>query len=186
MPSDKFPTRFYKTRFLRRISSSRILRPIFSSNIPRRISNNSIRRNIRFLLPVDNLETQEFSASATPRPTGVVSPEKGISEGWEAIDIGPETIKLFSAEIAKAKTILWNGPVGVFELEPFAKGTRAIAEAVAASPGVTIIGGGDSVTAIKQFGLAEKVTFCSTGGGASLEMLEGKQLPGLVALTDKA
>ncbi len=143
------------------------------------------RRGIRFLLPVDNLETQEFSATATPRPTPLVSPEQGISEGWEAIDIGPETIKLFTEEIAKAKTILWNGPVGVFELEPFAKGTRAIAEAVAANPGVTIIGGGDSVTAVKQFGLAEKVTFCSTGGGASLELLEGKELPGVAALTER-
>jgi phosphoglycerate kinase len=143
------------------------------------------RRNIRFLLPVDNLETQEFSANATPRPTPLVGPGVGISEGWEAIDIGPETIKLFSAEIAKAKTILWNGPVGVFELEPFAKGTRAIAEAVAANPGVTIIGGGDSVTAVKQFGFAEKVTFCSTGGGASLELLEGKELPGVAALSNR-
>lgn len=143
------------------------------------------RRDVRFLLPVDNLETQEFSATATPRPTGLLSPDKGISEGWEAVDIGPESIKLFEAEIAEAKTILWNGPLGVFEMEPFAKGTRAIAEAVANSSAVTIIGGGDSVTAVKQFGLADKMTFCSTGGGASLELLEGKDLPGVVALTSK-
>jgi triosephosphate isomerase len=84
------------------------------------------RRDVRFLLPVDNLESQEFSATATPRTTGLLSPDHGITEGWEALDIGPETIKLFEAEIAEAKTILWNGPLGVFEMEPFAKGTRAI------------------------------------------------------------
>ena len=90
------------------------------------------RREVRFILPVDNLETQEFSANATPRATPVLTADAGISEGWEGVDIGPETIKLFQAEIAQAKTILWNGPVGVFELAPFAKGTRAVAEAVAA------------------------------------------------------
>jgi len=140
------------------------------------------RREVKFLLPIDNLETQEFSATATPRPT---TPNGGVTEGWEAVDIGPETIKLFQAEIETAKTILWNGPLGVFEMEPFAKGTRAIAEAVAKSSAVTIIGGGDSVTAVKQFGLADKMTFCSTGGGASLELLEGKELPGVAALTSK-
>jgi phosphoglycerate kinase len=143
------------------------------------------RRDVRFLLPVDNLESQEFSPTATPRATGPLSSDKGITEGWEALDIGPETIKLFEAEIAEAKTILWNGPLGVFEMEPFAKGTRAIAEAVANSSAVTIIGGGDSVTAVKQFGLADKMTFCSTGGGASLELLEGKDLPGVAALVSK-
>jgi 3-phosphoglycerate kinase len=143
------------------------------------------RRNIRFLLPIDNLETQEFSPNATPRATSIHSPETGISEGWEAVDIGPATIELFQKEIAGAKTILWNGPLGVFEMEPFARGTRAIAEAVAASHAVTIIGGGDSVTAVKQFGLGDKMTFCSTGGGASLELLEGKELPGVAALTDR-
>jgi phosphoglycerate kinase len=143
------------------------------------------RRDVRFLLPVDNLESQEFSPTATPRTTGLLSSDKGITEGWEALDIGPETIKLFEAEIAEAKTILWNGPLGVFEMEPFAKGTRAIAEAVANSSAVTIIGGGDSVTAVKQFGLADKMTFCSTGGGASLELLEGKDLPGVAALVSK-
>jgi 3-phosphoglycerate kinase len=142
-------------------------------------------KGVRFLLPVDNLETQEISATAQPRPTGIVSPEKGVSEGWEAVDIGPETVARYRTEIASAKTVLWNGPVGIFELAPFASGTRAIAEAVAANSGVTIIGGGDSVTAVKQFGLEEKMSFCSTGGGASLELLEGKVLPGVAALTEK-
>jgi phosphoglycerate kinase len=143
------------------------------------------QKGVKFLLPIDNLETQEFSATAQPRPTGILEPGGGISEGWEAVDIGPETIAVYSAEIAKAKTILWNGPVGVFELPPFAHGTRGLAEAVAASGAVTIIGGGDSVTAVKQFGLAHRMTFISTGGGASLELLEGRVLPGVAALSEK-
>lgn len=143
------------------------------------------KKGVRFLLPVDNLETQEISATAQPRPTGLVSPQKGISDGWEAVDIGPETIARYRSEIAQAKTILWNGPVGIFELPPFASGTRSIAEAVASSGAVTIIGGGDSVTAVKQFGLGDKMSFCSTGGGASLELLEGKVLPGVAALSEK-
>jgi phosphoglycerate kinase len=143
-------------------------------------------KGVRFLLPVDNLETQEISATAKPRPTGLVSPAKGVSEDWEAVDIGPETVTRYRAEIAGAKTVLWNGPVGIFELEPFANGTKSIAEALASSDAVTIIGGGDSVTAVKQFGFGDKVSFCSTGGGASLELLEGKVLPGVAALSDQS
>ncbi|HSH39715.1 MAG TPA: phosphoglycerate kinase, partial [Chthoniobacterales bacterium] len=109
----------------------------------------------------------------------------GISEGWHALDIGHATIALYEDEIARAKTVLWNGPVGVFEIPDFAEGTIAIAEAVAKANATTIIGGGDSVTAVKQAGLADKMTFISTGGGASLELLEGKELPGVAALTDK-
>ena len=154
-------------------------------NLAREILDLAEAKGVRFLLPVDNLETQQISATAQPRPTGLVSPEKGISEDWEAVDIGPETISRYRAEIAGAKTILWNGPVGIFELEPFANGTKAIAEALASSDAVTIIGGGDSVTAVKQFGYGDKVSFCSTGGGASLELLEGKVLPGVAALSDK-
>jgi phosphoglycerate kinase len=138
-------------------------------------------KGVRFLLPVDNLETQEISATAQPRAT---AENGGVTEGWEAVDIGPKTIALYQSEIAAAKTVLWNGPVGIFELAPFAKGTQALAEAVAANPGTTIIGGGDSVTAVKKFGLADRMTFISTGGGASLELLEGITLPGVAALTE--
>lgn len=138
-------------------------------------------KGVSFLLPVDNLETQEISATAQPRAT---SENGGVTKGWEAVDIGPKTIALYQAEIAAAKTVLWNGPVGIFELAPFAKGTQALAEAVAANPGTTIIGGGDSVTAVKKFGFADRMTFISTGGGASLELLEGITLPGVAALTE--
>lgn len=141
-------------------------------------------RAIKFLLPVDNIETTELKSGANSRNTPTISKEKGISEGWLGVDIGRETISRYKAEIAKAKTILWNGPMGVFEIPDFATGTKEVAEALAKSDAKTIIGGGDSVTAVKQFGLADKMTFLSTGGGASLELLEGKDLPGVVALTN--
>jgi 3-phosphoglycerate kinase len=134
---------------------------------------------------VDSIETQEFKAGAICRNTPILSPAQGIDEGWQAVDIGRETCALYKAEISQARTIVWNGPVGVFEIPDFATGTREIAEALAESGAKTIIGGGDSVTAVKQFGLADKMTFISTGGGASLELLEGKELPGVAALTDK-
>jgi phosphoglycerate kinase len=143
------------------------------------------KKGIKFLLPVDNIETDEFRAGANSRNTPILTKEKGITEGWQAVDIGQETIQLYRAEIAKAKTILWNGPVGVFEIPDFANGTRQLAIALAESGAKTIIGGGDSVTAVNQFGLTDKMTFISTGGGASLELLEGKTLPGVAALTDK-
>jgi len=143
------------------------------------------KKGIKFLLPIDNIETDEFRAGANSRNTPVLNKEKGITEGWQAVDIGQETVRLYCAEIAKAKTILWNGPVGVFEIPDFANGTRQLAIALAESGAKTIIGGGDSVTAVNQFGLTDKMTFISTGGGASLELLEGKTLPGVAALTDK-
>jgi phosphoglycerate kinase len=143
------------------------------------------KRGVKLLLPVDVVETQEIKAGATIRNTSRLSREHGVSDGWQGVDIGTATIALFQGEIAKAKTILWNGPPGIFEIPDFAEGTTAIAEAMAKSDATTIIGGGDSVTAVKQAGLADKMTFISTGGGASLELLEGKELPGVAALTDK-
>jgi 3-phosphoglycerate kinase len=143
------------------------------------------KRGVRLILPVDVVETQEIRIGATIQNTPRLSPKCGVTDGWQAVDIGSATIVLFQEEIAKAKTILWNGPVGIFEIPDFAEGTFAIAEALAESNATTIIGGGDSVTAVKQAGLAEKMTFISTGGGASLELLEGKELPGVAALTDK-
>jgi phosphoglycerate kinase len=142
-------------------------------------------RGVKLLLPVDVVEAEEIRAGARTRNTGPLSPQNGITDGWQAVDAGRATIELFKEEIAKAKTILWNGPLGIFEIPDFAAGTVAIAEALAKSCAITIIGGGDSVTAVKQAGLADRMTFISTGGGASLELLEGKELPGVAALTDK-
>jgi 3-phosphoglycerate kinase len=142
-------------------------------------------KGIKFLLPVDDIETDDLKAGAQSRNTPAHASGKGITEGWQAVDIGRETIARYKVEIGKAKTILWNGPAGIFEIPDFATGTRELAETLAASNAKTIIGGGDSVTAVKQFGLAEKMTFISTGGGASLELLEGKELPGVAALTDR-
>jgi len=143
------------------------------------------KRGVKLQLPVDVVEAQEIKIGAQIRNTQKLSPKHGIDDGWQAVDIGSATIALFRDEITKAKTILWNGPLGIFEIPDFAEGTFAIAEAMANSGATTIIGGGDSVTAVKQAGLADKMTFISTGGGASLELLEGKELPGVAALTDK-
>jgi len=143
------------------------------------------QRDVKFLLPIDVVEADGIRAGADMRNTSRLSPQHGISDGWQAVDIGRETILLYKAEIAAAKTIVWNGPVGVFEIPDFANGTREIAAALAESDATTIIGGGDSVTAVKLFGYGDKMTFISTGGGASLELLEGKELPGVASLTEK-
>ena len=142
-------------------------------------------KKVRLLLPIDLLGAEEIKPGAVTRDSGRISPDYDFPDGWQAVDIGPETIALFKSEIALARTILWNGPPGIFEIQEFSAGTEALAEALAKSNGVTIIGGGDSVTAVKQAGLADKMTFISTGGGASLELIEGKTLPGVAALTDK-
>jgi 3-phosphoglycerate kinase len=144
-------------------------------------------KGVRFLLPADTRITQEFKDGAATQVTAPYEQGGETPDGWEGIDIGDVAIREFSEEVAKARTIIWNGPMGVFEIENFAKGTRAIAEAVAqatSTGAVTIIGGGDSVTAVNQFGLDDKMTFISTGGGASLELLEGKELPGVAALNN--
>jgi 3-phosphoglycerate kinase len=141
-------------------------------------------KGVEFLLPADTRVTQEFKEGAATKLSGIYGQGGGVEKGWEGIDIGDVAIQEFVAEIAKAKTIIWNGPVGVFEIDAFAHGTKAIAEAMAASDAVTIVGGGDSVTAVNKFGLDDKMTFISTGGGASLELLEGKTLPGVAALSE--
>jgi phosphoglycerate kinase len=144
-------------------------------------------KGVKFLLPVDTFITETFDFKAkTITPGKYLQPGEDIPDGWEGVDIGPETVKLFCAEIASAGTILWNGPMGVFEVPECAVGTFAVAKAIAANgSAVSIIGGGDSVSAIKKSGVSDKVTFISTGGGASLEFLEGKELPGVASIPDK-
>jgi phosphoglycerate kinase len=133
----------------------------------------------RLELPTDLVLGDGFSADAQSRELDGVD----VPAGWMGLDVGAKTVERYAAEIAGAGTVFWNGPMGAFELEPFAAGTRAVAEAVAAAPGITVVGGGDSAAALQQFGLAEEVTHLSTGGGASLELLEGKRLPGVEALS---
>lgn len=135
---------------------------------------------VKLLLPVDHVIADAFSADARTETVG----EDGIKDGWLALDIGPETVKLYAAEIARARTVVWNGPMGCFEMAPFAAGTLDMAKAVADADCVSIIGGGDSVSAVNRSGLADRMTHISTGGGASLEFLEGKELPGVAALSD--
>lgn len=139
-------------------------------------------KNVKMYLPVDNVITTEFAADAESK----VCEAGNIPDGWEGLDIGPKTAKEFAAIIADAKTVIWNGPMGVFEFAKFAVGTKAVAQALADNKdAVTIIGGGDSAAAIEQLGYADKVTHISTGGGASLEYLEGKVLPGIACLDNK-
>ncbi len=144
-------------------------------------------RGVKLLIPVDSMITDAFDFDAKKLGnTQFTAPGESIPDGWEGVDIGPESVKMFAAEIANAKTVIWNGPMGVFEIKESSKGTFDIAEAVAANTGAkTIIGGGDSVKAVKKAKLADKMTFISTGGGASLELLEGKELPGVAALQNK-
>jgi phosphoglycerate kinase len=140
-------------------------------------------RGVKLMLPIDHCLADKFASDAK---TQLFSGKGPFPPEWMALDIGPETVKIFSAEIAEAATIVWNGPMGVAELTPFAKGTNAIAKALAKNEdAITIVGGGDSVAALHNSGVADKITHISTGGGASLEFLEGKTLPGVAALTDK-
>ncbi|MDX9978851.1 MAG: phosphoglycerate kinase [Lentisphaeria bacterium] len=141
---------------------------------------NAKKAGVKILLPIDNVVADAFSNDANTQTVG-----QDIADGWMALDIGPEATKAYAAEIAKAKTVVWNGPMGCFEMSKFAAGTNGVCQAVADSDCVSIIGGGDSVSAVNQSGLADKMSHISTGGGASLELLEGKALPGVVALDDK-
>ncbi len=134
----------------------------------------------RLLLPVDLVLGDRFAADAERRELDGTD----VPEGWMGLDVGPKTADAYSREVAAAGTVFWNGPMGAFELDPFAGGTRAVADAVADAPGTTVVGGGDSAAALASFGLADRVTHMSTGGGAALELLEGKSLPGVEALDD--
>lgn len=148
------------------------------------LMNKALDKNVKIMLPVDSVVAREFKADAENK---VVDGE-GIEDGWMALDIGPNTIENYSKTIAKAGTVIWNGPMGVFEMEAFSKGTFAVAQALADATKrgtISIIGGGDSAAAIKKAGLDKEVTHVSTGGGASLEYLEGKDLPGITCLTEK-
>lgn len=141
-------------------------------------------KGVKFLLPADTLITQEFKNGAETRNTKPYADGGSIPADWEGIDIGEVAIGEFKKVVAESKTIVWNGPMGVFEIDSFATGTREIAEEVAKTDAISIVGGGDSVTAAVKFGVDEQMTFISTGGGASLELLEGKELPGVAALTE--
>jgi phosphoglycerate kinase len=153
-------------------------------DLAKKILDDARARNFKFLLPVDNVIAPEFKADATATVVEVGA----IPDDQMGLDIGPRTMTLYGAEIAKAKTIVWNGPMGVFEMPAFAKGTLAIAKAVASATeadAISIVGGGDSVAAVHQSGVSDKISHISTGGGASLEFLGGRKLPGVEALTEK-
>ena len=138
-------------------------------------------KGVKLLLPVDNIVADQFSKDAAP----VVTEDQNVPDGFMGLDIGPKTAKLYADAIKDAKTVIWNGPMGVFEFDNFAKGTVKVAEAMAESDATTVIGGGDSAAAVNILGFGDKMTHISTGGGASLELLEGKELPGIAALNDK-
>lgn len=152
-------------------------------DLARQIAEQAKAKGVKLLLPVDHIAADKFDAAARPRTIANGQP---IPDDLMGLDIGPETVEQFSEEISRAATIVWNGPMGVFEMPAFSNGTFKIAHAVADNPGATsIVGGGDSVSAVKAAGVADKISHISTGGGASLEFLEGKKLPGVEALTDK-
>ncbi|MEA2419169.1 MAG: hypothetical protein QOE60_1375, partial [Thermoleophilaceae bacterium] len=132
------------------------------------------------LLPIDLVIADRFAADAERRDLDGVE----VPDGWMGLDIGPKTAQTYAGEISRSGTVFWNGPMGAFEMEPFAAGTRAVADAVAGARGTTVVGGGDSAAALARFGLADQVTHLSTGGGAALELLEGKPLPGVEVLDD--
>ena len=146
-----------------------------------RIKSEAAEKGVKLLLPIDVVAAKTFDNAAEH---GIFKVDK-IPDDMMGMDIGPESVKLYCAELTKVKTVVWNGPMGVFEMSAFAGGTRAVAECLASIDATTIIGGGDSAAAVTSFGLADKMTHISTGGGASLEFLEGKELPGIACLSDK-
>lgn len=174
--------------FKKMLEGMEIAKSLFDAKgaeIAKELFDKAAAKGVRIHLPVDFVAADKFGADAQ---TKIVTDKEGIPADWEGIDAGPKTRELFAEVIARAKTIVWNGPPGVFEIEPFAGGTKAMAEAIAkatAAGAITIVGGGDTATAAKKFGIESKVTHSSTGGGASLELLEGKELPGVAALQDK-
>ncbi|MDY3975362.1 MAG: phosphoglycerate kinase [Eubacteriales bacterium] len=152
-----------------------------SIDLAKQLMETAKEKGVKLLLPVDTVVAKAFAADAEHMTVA----SNAIPAGWQGLDIGEKTRELFAAEIKNAKTVIWNGPMGVFEFPEFAKGTEAVAKACAECGGTTIIGGGDSASAVKKLGYADKMTHISTGGGASLEFLEGKVLPGVAALNDK-
>ena len=150
-------------------------------DLARSLLEDAAKRRVSFRLPDDVVVADRFAEDATAR----IVPAQAIPAGWMGMDIGPQTSAAYAAVVAGAGTVMWNGPMGVFEFPPFSAGTRAVAEAMAKSKAVTIVGGGDSAAAVQQMGLADRMTHISTGGGASLEFLEGKDLPGVAALLDR-
>lgn len=140
----------------------------------------ALEKNIEIVLPVDNCAADQFDANANTKDVG-----EEIPEGWMGLDVGPKTVDLFKDKLKNAKTIVWNGPVGVFEMPSFAKGTQSLAEYIATLDAISVIGGGDTASAVRRFNVVDKMSHVSTGGGASLELLEGLELPGIAALNDK-
>ena len=151
-------------------------------DLAKEILKKSLDRDVPLFLPIDHVIADDFAADANIK----IVHRGGIPAGWEGMDIGPATVKKFRSVLEGAKTIIWNGPVGVFEFDAFTKGSFAIAKILAESDAITIVGGGDCVAAVQKSGYADKITHISTGGGASLELIEGKELPGITALSDKS
>jgi len=164
-----------------RVETGQSLVELDKLELARSLEKDAKQRGVKFLLPIDHVVVDKSNQDAAPRTI----PINKTRAGQAGLDIGLDTVKLFSAEIEKAKMVLWNGPMGMFELKPFDRGTVALARAVANSSATSIVGGGDSVAAVTEAGIADKISHISTGGGASLEFLSGIELPGVAALTDK-
>lgn len=162
----------------RQIGNSKLDEP--GLDVAKSVMKTARDKKVELLLPIDHVIAKEVSETASTRVCGV-----DIEDGWLGVDIGPKTVDLFQKVLDKSKTVIWNGPLGIFEMKPFETGTRRIAEALAEGHAVTIIGGGDTAAAVSQFGVEEKMSHVSTGGGASLEYLEGRVLPGVAILSDK-